>query len=126
MSTESGNGVINVIHFLLHGIHHKTPKDTTRLLAPVPMVLALAAPIYLATRLVLSFESTLALWSGILMGYVQYDYTHLYLHTPGKKPTWLRSLAKEHLAHHQNDHDKFYSISYLTYRWVKMFLPPNQ
>ncbi len=113
LPTESGIGVLNVLHFLLHGIHHKTPKDATRLLAPLPMILGLATPLYLASRMVLSLEPSLALWSGILMGYVQYDYTHLYIHTPGKKPWWIRSLVKRHLAHHQKDHDRFYAISCL-------------
>jgi len=110
--TESGNGVLNVIHFLLHGIHHKTPQDSSRLLAPLPMILALATPIYMMMRLVLSFETTLALWSGLLIGYVQYDYTHLYLHMPGKKSAWIRQLVKSHRNHHQHQHHKFYGISY--------------
>lgn len=121
LSTESGIGVLNVIHFLLHGIHHKTPKDSTRLLAPLPMILALATPLYLASRLFLALDTSMALWSGILMGYVQYDYTHLYLHTPGKKPWWIRGLVKKHLAHHQKDHDKYYAISYLTDALVSYF-----
>lgn len=112
--TSSGNGVLNVIHFLLHGIHHKTPKDTTRLLAPIPMVIVLAIPIYLGMNVVMSTERCLALWAGILLGYVQYDYTHLYLHMPGKKPAWIRPLVKKHQNHHQHQHHRFYGISYLS------------
>lgn len=112
--TTSGNGILNVLHFLLHGIHHKTPHDTTRLLAPLPMVLFLSTAIYMAMRLVISSEMSVALWIGIFVGYVQYDYTHLYLHTPGKKPAWIRHLAKRHQGHHSHQHNRFYGISYLS------------
>lgn len=114
MSTESGYGIINVFHFLLHGIHHKTPNDTTRLLAPVPLIVVLVIPVHLGMIMIFSTELTLALWAGIFVGYVQYDYTHLYLHTKGHRPAWIRPLVKQHQNHHRHHHHKFFGISYLS------------
>lgn len=122
MSTESGYGVINVLHFLLHGIHHVTPNDTTRLLAPVPLIVVLVIPIHLLMTLVISKDLILALWAGILVGYVQYDYTHLYLHTKGRKPAWIRPLVKQHQNHHRHQHHRFFGISFLANLiWDRIF-----
>src|SRR5690606_34935921 len=35
----------NTIHFLMHGVHHLTPMDKTRLVAPPPLACFLAIPI---------------------------------------------------------------------------------
>lgn len=114
LDTSSGSGLRNVLHFLLHGIHHKTPKDTSRLLAPLPLVLVFALPIYLALCALLPISVAGPLFGGILLGYVQYDYSHLYLHTPGRKPAALREWAKRHLHHHSKNHHRYYGVSLLS------------
>jgi len=111
----------NVLHWLLHGIHHKSPQDTLRLLAPIPLSVVIAYPVFRFMTLVLSERISFPFIVGGLAGYLCYDYCHLYLHTRGYKPRWWRSFAKKHLAHHQKDHDRMFAVSPPTLFWDKVF-----
>lgn len=72
------------IHFLIHGVHHKVPRDNLRLVMPPALLTPLAAGVHLVFRnLVLWWVSqpvyTFMFGAG-LIGYVLYDVTHYALH----------------------------------------------
>ncbi|KAL9643534.1 hypothetical protein ABK040_010148 [Willaertia magna] len=70
----------NILHFLLHGFHHKVPMDKDRLVAPIPLFMILSSPfVLLAVKL---FPATMAYAAiaGGFLGYVYYDMHHYWLH----------------------------------------------
>ncbi|XP_078525976.1 fatty acid 2-hydroxylase [Lissotriton helveticus] len=93
--------ILITLHFLLHGLHHKSPYDGSRLVfPPVPASLLFGA-IYGLAHLVLPNIIAKSLLSGILCGYIIYDMTHYYLHY-GAPPegTYLYGLKAYHVKHH--------------------------
>ncbi|HEX5003853.1 MAG TPA: sterol desaturase family protein [Gemmatimonadales bacterium] len=98
------------VHFLIHGIHHDYPRDSTRLVMPPPVSLPLAALFGLAFRGVFgaSYE---AIFAGFLIGYIIYDGIHYATHhwkMNGKVGGFLREY---HLRHHFRDDDLGYGVS---------------
>lgn len=72
------------IHFLIHGVHHKVPRDNLRLVMPPALLTPLAAGVHLFFRTFILWWMSQAVYmfmfgSG-LIGYVIYDVTHYALH----------------------------------------------
>lgn len=110
------SGVGNVMHFLLHGIHHLSPDDPLRLVFPPFFGLTcLYAPFLALLSRLLPWPDALSLASGLLLGYVQYDMTHYYLHFGRKGAPWLRratsELFKRHMSHHSNTPHLYFGVS---------------
>lgn len=98
------------IHFLVHGIHHDYPKDSTRLVMPPLVSLPLAALFGLGFRAAFG-ESWEAIFGGFLIGYVIYDSIHYATHhwrMDGRVGGFLREY---HLRHHFRDDDLGYGVS---------------
>ncbi|XP_062997029.1 fatty acid 2-hydroxylase isoform X2 [Elgaria multicarinata webbii] len=89
------------LHFLMHGQHHKSPFDDSRLVfPPVPAGLIILA-IYVITKPLFPNAFGLSLFTGGLFGYVVYDMTHYYLHYGSpEKGTYLYKLKAYHVKHH--------------------------
>jgi sterol desaturase/sphingolipid hydroxylase (fatty acid hydroxylase superfamily) len=99
-------------HFLLHGNHHKFPKDAHRLVFPPLPAAAIAAAIYGALRLLLAPPAASALMSGVLLGYVGYDCLHYGMHHAAWLPGGvLQELKVRHAHHHYQQSDTGYGIS---------------
>ncbi|XP_012134991.2 fatty acid 2-hydroxylase isoform X2 [Megachile rotundata] len=100
------------LHFLLHGIHHKTPFDDRRLVFP-------PFPGLLTTRLVLALYRTLFppamvyfIIAGTATGYLCYDLTHYYLHHGAPTfGTYFYNLKRNHNYHHFSHHELGFGIS---------------
>uniref|UniRef100_A0A4W5QPG2 Fatty acid 2-hydroxylase n=1 Tax=Hucho hucho TaxID=62062 RepID=A0A4W5QPG2_9TELE len=89
------------IHFLLHGQHHKSPYDGSRLVFPPGLASVVVGSFYLL--LTKAFPETLgvSLFVGGLFGYVVYDMIHYYLHYGSpQRNTYLYSLKAYHVKHH--------------------------
>ncbi|RZF45336.1 hypothetical protein LSTR_LSTR010423 [Laodelphax striatellus] len=100
------------LHFGIHGLHHKSPFDTRRLLFPPAPALTLAAFAYLPLRAVLAAPLATAVLAGALTGFLGYDLTHYYLHTGSPSPgTRLYRLKRRHNQHHFAQFDRGYGIS---------------
>ena len=104
----------NTLHFLLHGVHHLTPMDRTRLVAPP--VLSVFIYIFLTALIypwVPTFTSYLCLAAGVLSGYLIYDEMHYYLHHGVNKnsPLWLQRLRTHHNDHHYKNYLLYYGVS---------------
>ncbi len=96
-------------HFLLHGVHHTWHRDRFRLVMPPAASIAIGVVVYgslwtlsMVLAPLVTPTWTLALFAGVMAGYMTYDLTHYYLHH-GKPVTWVgRKLRAHHMAHHHN------------------------
>uniref|UniRef100_A0A8C3TCX5 Fatty acid 2-hydroxylase n=1 Tax=Chelydra serpentina TaxID=8475 RepID=A0A8C3TCX5_CHESE len=101
MKPPASNYYLITLHFLLHGQHHKSPFDSSRLVfPPVPASLVIGF-FYVLLRLLLPEAVGMSMFVGGLFGYVVYDMTHYYLHYGSpKKGTYLYGLKAYHVKHH--------------------------
>ncbi|XP_054696558.1 fatty acid 2-hydroxylase isoform X3 [Grus americana] len=101
MKPPASNYYLITLHFLLHGQHHKSPFDSSRLVfPPVPASLVIGF-FYGILRLLLPEVLGLSVFVGGLCGYVIYDMMHYYLHYGSpKKGTYLYGLKAYHVKHH--------------------------
>jgi len=96
--------------FLMHGVHHATPRDKTRLVMPPVVSLPMAAIFYLLFWLV----------AGKLLGAPNFvDMTHYALHHFHINNAYFRKLRRHHMAHHFKDHTTRFGVS--TWFWDNIF-----
>jgi len=99
-------------HFLMHGLHHKTPMDGDRLVFPPTPALLIVGFFYMVYRSFLPWPVFCAFASGKLFGYICYDMIHFYLHHGSPKPTSNLHYRKVyHHNHHFKDFDAGFGIS---------------
>lgn len=120
------SGVAILLHFLLHGIHHKVPMDRYRLVMPPVLFAALAVSgyhlfklVFVSTGIVYSLNVFHAIFGTALIGYVCYDMVHYSQHhvnfvslaanlKKNKVPVaadaaaYLNGMKKYHMKHHFN------------------------
>ncbi|XP_039299693.1 fatty acid 2-hydroxylase-like, partial [Nilaparvata lugens] len=111
----SASRLLITLHFGVHGLHHKAPFDTRRLLFPPAPALSLAALAYLVVRTASSASLAAAVaaplatavLAGALTGFLGYDLTHFYLHTGSPAPgSRLYRLKRRHNQHHFAQFDR--------------------
>ncbi|XP_061863577.1 fatty acid 2-hydroxylase [Colius striatus] len=112
MKPPASNYYLITLHFLLHGQHHKSPFDSSRLVfPPVPASLVIGF-FYGVLRLLLPEVLGLSVFVGGLCGYVIYDMMHYYLHYGSpKKGTYLYGLKAYHVKHHFEHQKAGFGIS---------------
>uniref|UniRef100_A0A8D0AYM7 Fatty acid 2-hydroxylase n=1 Tax=Sander lucioperca TaxID=283035 RepID=A0A8D0AYM7_SANLU len=87
MKPPAHNYYLITLHFLLHGQHHKSPFDGSRLY----LFLCSTLPVILGT----------SVFVGGLCGYVVYDMIHYYLHYGSpKRGSYMYNLKAYHVKHH--------------------------
>lgn len=124
MSVAGKNINWKIVHFLLHGIHHKTPFDGLRLVFPpvAGMVFAIILYNIIVLPLVMilgsSFNSRVVM-SGSIVGYVIYDLTHYYLHYGNPSIEYFYHLKRYHYNHHFVHHNIGFGVSSIF--WDKIF-----
>ncbi|KAM8946015.1 fatty acid 2-hydroxylase [Pelodytes ibericus] len=105
MNPPASNYFLITLHFMLHGQHHKSPFDSSRLVFPPVPASFVIVPLYIILQLVLPVPVGLSLFVGGLFGYVAYDMTHYYLHygspSKGSYLSWLKSYHVRHHFEHQ-------------------------
>ncbi|NXW69789.1 FA2H hydroxylase, partial [Hirundo rustica] len=112
MKPPASNYYLITLHFLLHGQHHKSPFDSSRLVfPPVPASLVIGF-FYGVLRLLLPEALGPSVFVGGLCGYVIYDMMHYYLHYGSpKKGTYLYGLKAYHVKHHFEHQRSGFGIS---------------
>lgn len=110
--------------FLMHGVHHATPRDKTRLVMPPVLSLPLSALFYLLFWLVVGKligapHYVAGIFAGFLLGYVVYDITHYALHHFSLKGNYFARLRRHHMGHHFKYHTMSFGVS--TWFWDKVF-----
>jgi sterol desaturase/sphingolipid hydroxylase (fatty acid hydroxylase superfamily) len=102
-------------HDIVHGFHHKYPDDDTRLVMPLAVSIGLSAVIWSMLYPLHRLDLTVPLWTGILSGYLWYDFTHWSTHFRKPLTQWGVELRTHHMAHHFADPDMNFGISH---RWI--------
>jgi sterol desaturase/sphingolipid hydroxylase (fatty acid hydroxylase superfamily) len=98
------------LHFLVHGIHHAYPRDSTRLVMPPLVSLPLAGLFYLMFKgLIAPFHQPV--WVGFVAGYVGYDMIHYAVHHMNLTSKLGRHLKKHHMHHHFVNPDRAFGVS---------------
>jgi len=102
----------NTAHFLFHGVHHLTPMDKTRLVAPPVLAIFISTPLLFFFYLIspsLPFLWTLT--AGLFSGYLVYDEIHYWIHHGTLPFEWLRRLKAHHMAHHYAHPNENFGVS---------------
>jgi len=119
-SSPGSSPLLISLHFILHGIHHKVPFDSGRLVMPIPVACVTYMLLYSLLALTLAPATMYCVLAGITLGYVRYDLTHYYLHNAHpQKGTHLYRLKRRHIYHHFSNHSKCYGVS--TSFWDHVF-----
>ncbi|TRY87977.1 hypothetical protein DNTS_007010, partial [Danionella cerebrum] len=101
MRPPAHNYYLITLHFLLHGQHHKSPFDGSRLVFPPGLAAIVIGAFYLILRRLLSEGLGTSLFVGGLGGYVVYDMIHYYLHYGSpRKGSYMYGLKAYHVKHH--------------------------
>ncbi|KAL0155725.1 hypothetical protein M9458_049988, partial [Cirrhinus mrigala] len=101
MRPPAHNYYLITLHFLLHGQHHKSPFDGSRLVFPPSLAAIVIGAFYLILQQLLPEGLGTSLFVGGLCGYVVYDMIHYYLHYGSpRKGSYLYGLKAYHVKHH--------------------------
>jgi sterol desaturase/sphingolipid hydroxylase (fatty acid hydroxylase superfamily) len=111
------------LHFLVHGIHHDYPRDSTRLVMPLLVSVPLAALFYAAFVAVFGVFAN-ALFAGFIAGYMSYDSIHYATHHLPMKSRIGRFLKTYHMRHHYEDEHTAYGVSNPLWDYVIGTVPP--
>jgi sterol desaturase/sphingolipid hydroxylase (fatty acid hydroxylase superfamily) len=107
------------LHFLVHGVHHKWPRDKYRLVMPpavsISLFFAFLGIFYLALGSVLVWP----FHAGFVIGYMSYDMTHYYIHHYNPRSEYGMRLKKNHMLHHFKDHSSRFGVSFMI--WDRVF-----
>ncbi len=107
------------MHFLVHGVHHKWPRDKYRLVMPPAVSISLFFVFLGLFYLLLGVRFMWAFHAGFVVGYMVYDLTHYYIHHFSPKSEYGRKLKKHHMLHHFKSHDSRFGVSNMV--WDRVF-----
>ncbi|XP_004625842.1 fatty acid 2-hydroxylase [Octodon degus] len=127
MKPSADSCYLIMLHFALHGQHHKAPFDGSRLVfPPVPASLMIGF-IYLVIRLILPEAVGGTMFAGGLLGYVLYDMIHYYLHFGSPhKGSYLYSMKAHHVKHHFAHQQSGFGISTKLWDYLFHTLTPDE
>jgi sterol desaturase/sphingolipid hydroxylase (fatty acid hydroxylase superfamily) len=102
----------------LHLIHHDQPSNKKYVTAPV----ILALPVYLITMGVFylflgNAINTLSFGSGILEGFLVYEYVHYISHLTNPRFFIFKYLKKQHMLHHFKDEQSKFGVTSPLWDW---------
>ena len=96
---EPGGKFGERMHFVLHGVHHKWPRDQYRLVMPPAVSLTLFW-LFIGLWVALFGRYGYTFHAGFTLGYMFYDLSHYYMHHGHPRWNWLKDLRKHHMVHH--------------------------
>ena len=99
------------LHFVIHGVHHDHPNDRLRLVMPPAVSIPLAALFLFLYTLIFGTPAAYPIFSGFIVGYLFYDYTHYHVHHHTPKTQIGRRIREQHMRHHFQDHRYGYGVS---------------
>jgi sterol desaturase/sphingolipid hydroxylase (fatty acid hydroxylase superfamily) len=106
------------MHFWVHGVHHKWPKDRFRLVMPPAVSIALFWLFLGVEYLLLGGAYVWGFHAGMVLGYTYYDLTHYYLHHAHPKTKYGKELKRNHMLHHFRDNGARYGVSWMIWDYV--------
>jgi len=103
----SDNPRIQRFTYILHGNHHKYPRDRQRLLMPPVPSLFIASLIFGIMYLFMR-SYTFMFFPGFIIGYLSYGTIHYAIHAWNPPFKWMKPLwTNHHLHHYKDDHHGF-------------------
>ncbi len=105
------------LHFLMHGVHHAYPRDSTRLVMPPVVSIPLAVLFYFLFRWLFGAYQP-AVFAGFVLGYVIYDSIHYATHHLPMRGRIGRFLKAHHMRHHYVDENRSFGISTPLWDWI--------
>ncbi|XP_022905799.1 uncharacterized protein [Onthophagus taurus] len=101
-----------IVHFTIHGLHHKVPFDSRRLVFPPFPAGLIAAVLYYLYSSILPQNLFEIIGGGTLLGYVGYDMIHFYIHHGNPNVgSYLYVMKRYHNQHHFSEHESGFGIS---------------
>jgi len=97
-------------YFLVHGVHHDYPNDSTRLVMPPSVSIPLATAFFLLFRAALG-PGAFAMFSGFSAGYLAYDTIHFATHHSSTRSAVARMWKRRHFRHHYADSTCDFGVS---------------
>ena len=107
------------VHFIVHGVHHDYPNDSTRLVMPPILSIPLTILFYFLFTAILPSMYVLPFLAAFLTGYLIYDMMHYALHHVRFKNRYWQKLKSHHMLHHFDNPDKDFGVSSVF--WDKVF-----
>jgi 4-hydroxysphinganine ceramide fatty acyl 2-hydroxylase len=101
----------HVVYFIMHGVHHEFPNDSSRLVMPPGASVPLALLFYGLFRLAAGPVLSPALFAGFVFGYLVYDTVHYAVHHRTLPTAWGRYTKWRHQRHHFQDPDRDFGVS---------------
>lgn len=98
-------------YFLVHGVHHDYPNDSTRLVMPPSVSIPLATAFLMLFRVTLGWPAALAVFSGFAAGYLAYDTIHFVTHHASGRSALARRWKRRHFRHHYVDSSRDFGVS---------------
>jgi dihydroceramide fatty acyl 2-hydroxylase len=99
------------LHFIIHGVHHDHPNDAMRLVMPPAVSNPLSALFLSLNVLIFGTPEAFPAFSGFIIGYLGYDYTHYHVHHHTPKTNLGKQIRAQHMRHHFQDHRYGYGVS---------------
>ena len=107
------------MHFLVHGVHHKWPKDKYRLVMPPAVSISLFFAFLGIFFVMFGAPLVWPFHAGFVIGYMSYDMTHYYIHHFNPRSEYGLRLKKNHMLHHFKDHGSRFGVSNMV--WDRVF-----
>jgi sterol desaturase/sphingolipid hydroxylase (fatty acid hydroxylase superfamily) len=96
--------------YMVHGVHHKYPKDKDRLAMPPLLSITIATVLLILLRVILG-DYVFAFLPGFLVGYACYLLIHYVVHVYPPPKNIFKTLWINHSIHHYKDGDLLFGVS---------------
>lgn len=97
-------------YFLVHGVHHDFPSDSTRLVMP-PAVSIPLSTLFLLCFVAIVGAPGVSMFTGFIVGYLAYDTIHFLNHHATIRSRLGRYFKKRHFRHHYLDSSSDFGVS---------------
>ena len=114
------------IVFMMHGIHHDDPDDSTRLVMPPIAAIIFAVILWNLFSFILGRSLVEPFFAFFLVGYLCYDYIHFSIHFFKPRTSLGRYLKHHHMQHHFITHGARWGVSTPLWDWVFGTLPQTK
>lgn len=109
----------------LHPAHHRDTRDRSLHIAPQAFALVLTSIFYgILWAVTQNWALAMILLSGILIGYIAYEWCHYGEHEYRWKRGFFGYLKRNHLVHHFKAPDKVYGVGLTASFWDYVFGTP--
>lgn len=108
--------------YMVHGVHHKFPKDKDRLAMPPLLSITIATLLLILLKLILG-DYVFAFLPGFLVGYACYLLIHYIVHVYAPPKNVFGALWKNHSIHHYKDGDLLFGVSSPLWDYVYGTIP---